>query len=153
MGSNRGSIDTPAYTWPNSDSLSSELEYREKGEIKYVKTRTSYADASGIYEDVNYWTVYIENVELEDIENYIAQLKVNGFSYFSFDKTEEEPNVEFVWPGYFMWNGTTDKYVVKIYMTEQQEQQVYPENGESFYYNLCLEIIDDNVWKTHDEIN
>lgn len=151
--SNKGSIDPATYTWPTSDSLSTEVEYRERGEIKYVKTRTGYADASGIYEDVNYWTIYIENVELGDIENYIAQIKSNGFSYFSFDKTEEEPNIEFVWPGYFMWNGTTNKYIVKIYLEEEKQEMTYPENNESFYYNLCLEILDDNIWEMYNDSN
>lgn len=93
---NKGLIAPTTYTWPVADSLSTEIEYREGGEIKYVHARTGYADASGIYEDVNYWTVYIENVELGDIENYIAQLKSHGFSYFSYNDSEEEPNVEFV---------------------------------------------------------
>ncbi|WMJ75955.1 MULTISPECIES: hypothetical protein [unclassified Sedimentibacter] len=146
---NKGSIDPATYTWPVTDSLSTEIEYREGGKIKYVHAQTGYADASGIYEDVNYWTVYIENVELGDIENYIAQLKSYGFSYFSFDESEEEPNVEFVWPGYFMWDGTTEKYIIKIYLNEEKQEMKNAETNETFYYNLRLELLDNNIWKPH----
>lgn len=149
---NKGSIDPSAYTWPTSDSLSTEVEYRGEGEIRYVHTQTGYADASGIYEDVNYWTVYIENAELLDIENYIAQLNSYGFSYFSFDESQE-PNVEYIWPGYFMWNGCTEKYIVKIYMTEEKKEMENREINETFYYNLRLELLDDNVWEMYDESN
>lgn len=101
--------ETVAYTWPVADSLSTEIEYRDEGGLKYVQAQTGYTDASGVYEDVSYWTIYIENVELGDVENYIAQLKSYGCSYFSFDESEKEPNVEFVWPGYFMWDGGSAK--------------------------------------------
>lgn len=145
---NKGLIAPTTYTWPVADSLSTEIEYREGGEIKYVHARTGYADASGIYEDVNYWTVYIENVELGDIENYIAQLKSHGFSYFSYNDSEEEPNVEFIWPGYFMWNGTAEKYFIKIYLNEKKQETNNLETKESFYYNLRIDVIDKNIFKS-----
>lgn len=144
---NNGSIPPTTYTWPVADSLSDEIEYREGGEIRYVHAKTGYADASGIYEDVNYWTAYIENAELEDIENYIAQLKSHEFSYFSLDESEVEPNVEFVWPGYFMWNGVSEKSIVKIYLSEEMQEMENREANETFYYNLSLELLDNNIWK------
>lgn len=146
---NKDQVDTVAYTWPVADSLSTEIEYRDGGEIKYVQAQTGYADASGVYEDVSYWTIYIENVELGDIENYIAQLKSYGFSYFSFDESEEEPNVEFVWPGYFMWDGASAKNIVKIYLYEEKQEIENSETNETFYYNLRLELLDNNIWKQH----
>ena len=140
-------VDIVEYTWPVADSLSTEIEYSDGGEIKYVQPQTGYADASGVYEDVGYWTIYIENAELGDVEKYIAQLKSCGFSYFSFDEAEEEPDVEFVWPGYFMWDGASEKNIVKIYLYEENQERENREINKTFYYNLRLELLDKNVWK------
>lgn len=48
-----------------------------------------------------------------------------------------------------MWNGCTEKYIVKIYMTEGKEEMENREINETFYYNLRLELLDDNVWKMY----
>ena len=132
---------------------SSAVEYKMGGSIAYTESRIGYGDATGIYDDVECWKIYIANAELGDVEGYISQLKSNGFSFFSFDPEEGEPNIEFIWPGYFLWNGTSDICIVKIILSEDKLEMVNKNNNETFNYNLSIEIINDNVWRMQEEEN
>lgn len=137
------------YHWPEATSLPREITYKQGGDIEYISARKSYADASGIYNGVNYWTIYINHATLHDVEEYISILKENGVKYFSFDKLKE-PLIEYVWPGYFIWWGQSEDCTVKIYLEQQERTDIKNETNESFEYNLTLEVIDEKIWDNNE---
>ena len=143
------SSESMMYSWPVAESLPSEIAYTGEGEIKYIEQKETYADASGIYEDVNYWTIYINHATLSDVRTYISELKKYGVHYVSFDDSTESA-IEYVWPGYIFWWGQAEDYAVKIYLEEQELFYGMDDRKdgveEDFHYNLMIEIIDEKIW-------
>ena len=143
------SSEAMLYSWPAAESLPSEITYTGEGEIKYIEQKETYADASGIYEDVNYWTIYINHATLSDVKAYISELKKYGVQYVSFDDSAE-PAVEYVWPGYVFWWGQAEDCAVKVYLEEQELFFGMDDRKdgvkEDFHYNLIIEIIDEKIW-------
>ena len=147
---NQDKTDSVKYQWPKSPPFPIGIEYTGEGDIEYIKIRNAYADGSGIYENVNYWTIYISHATINDVKEYISKLKECGVRYFSFDEPEE-PAVEYVWPGYFSWWGQSEEYTVKIYLNQKELTTIADDVDdvkEQFFYNfnLTLEVIDKKVW-------
>lgn len=47
-----------------------------------------------------------------------------------------------------MWNGTAEKYFIKIYLNEKKQETNNLETKETVYYNLRIDVIDKNIFKT-----
>lgn len=139
-------ITKSPYIWPSSDLFPYGTEYEEGGVIKYISAQTGYKDGTNYHENVNYWTVYIQNARLTDVEEYIAQLKLHGYTYFSFDESLE-PSIEYVCPGEFMWIGCTKNSIINLYITKENEEKINDDTNEKFSYNLCIELLDHNIWR------
>ena len=142
-------VDVEAVEWPTADYISESMKYIGTGTITHVLLDTVYA---GDTETV----VYVNGSSLEDVGNYIAKLKENGFAYFDPITVSSQNEPELAFTGFtddyqfFAWRGQdADGHYLELELLKDTEDDSWTDsdwNKHPYSYNLKIELFDGNKY-------
>ena len=137
-GGDEGS-DKDGKAWPSADYITPGMKYTGKGEIVVVNQMEGSGMEGG---KINTSGVYIDGGDIEDVKDYIAALKEDGFTWYD-NAGNPEPDIALN-SGSFLWYGEADGGGRFITITVYEEQDYFA--GET-PYTLYIQMMDANMYK------
>ncbi len=146
--------DPVTYSWPETEFLAEDLEYKGQGDITQVDLEDVYASVNGSRSKgtVRVLNITIEGIDPTELENYVSGLKNAGFQYkgYTKDDNEEDLSKELGEYGSYSWHGSDGRISLVLNLSYRYWQYTGSDgkdHGEDRYI-LYYTAIDDDMWKT-----
>ena len=146
--------DPVTYSWPETEFLAEDLEYKGQGDIIDVDLSEVYGSVSGYRTKgtVRVLNLTIEGIDNAEFEKYVLDLKNAGFRYrgYTKDDLEEDLPKEFEDYGSYSWHGSDGDTSIILNLSHRYYQYTGSDGKDHSEdsYILYYTAIDDDMWKT-----